>query len=187
MMKKLTNKTDISDGFVDLLSVSMAGADFTDYVSRYRISDWNQILHIPSAHIEIRCPLFVQLNICKFGFSISTRKIRSMKAFVPTIDQIKAKDHETSLEIHANIEATTAALLLNPKTMAYSGCDTFISQIMCPISMYNEIMVSGNLKQWMLFVSQEHLPSTIEPYRKAVEDKLVSHWHYLEERIGVGK
>jgi hypothetical protein len=77
--------------------------------------------------------------------------------------------------------------MLNPKTMAYSGCDTFISQIICPISMYNEIMVSGSLKAWTSFTNRKNLPSTIEPYRQAVENILLTHWHFLDERIGADK
>lgn len=186
-MKKLTNKTESNGGFVDIMSASMTGDDFLDYVNRYKILDWSEILHIPTVHLEIRCPLFVQLNICKYGFSISTRKLKKMEAFIPTIDQIKAKDHEANLEILQSIEQNTNALLMNPKTMQYSGCDSFISQIMCPVSVYNEIMVSGNLKQWILFANQKNLPSTIEPYRQAVADKLLSEWHFMDDRIGAGK
>ena len=188
-MKKLLNKTDVLDkGYVSVISVTLSGNDFLDYVNTYRggvVSE--DALELPHVHIEMKCPLFVQLDLSRFNLRLDIKPTKKMEAFIPTIDQISAKDHDTSLEILNNIKQTTEALMLNPKTMAYSGCDTFISQIICPISMYNEIMVSGSLKAWTSFTNRKNLPSTIKPYRQAVENILLSHWHFLDERIGEGR
>lgn len=177
----------LDKGWVNVISTSMEGNKLLEFSRKYDVGLSDMILDMPRVHLEIKCPLFVQLNMSKFDFKTNIKRSKNMEAFVPTVDQIKAKDHETSLYILENIEKTTEALLMNPKTFSYSGCDTFMAQIICPISMYNQIMVSGSLRQWMYFANQKYLPSTIEPYRQVIEDLLVSYWHYLEGRIGVGK
>ena len=105
------NKIEVLDkGWVNMFSSSMEGNRLLEYVRAYKLEIDEDILDMPQIHMEIKCPLFVQLNLNKFNFRMTIKKSSKMEAFIPTVDQIKAKDHETDVEIQKNIEATTEAL-----------------------------------------------------------------------------
>lgn len=182
---KLTNKINVLDkGYVAAYSLSMGRTEFTELQNLYYngVID-STLLQIPQVHLEIKCPLFVQLNLSKYGIQTTSKIVKEVEAYVPTVDEINAVDLATSEEIQKVISNTTEALLLNPKGLQMDGCNRFISQLICPISMYNTIMSSGNLDQWIRFANQEHLPDSVEQYRKAVAELLLAEWNYLYEYI----
>jgi hypothetical protein len=69
---------------------------------------------------------------------------------------------------------------LNQQGLPMDGADAFTSQILTPISVYSEIIVSGNIRQWVSFVSQKGLPDQVENYRKEIEGILLNEWKNLE-------
>jgi hypothetical protein len=135
--------------------------------------------------MEIRCPLFVQLSISE-QLKCTSRQ-SAVEAFVPSVNDVCAKDLETSRLISKDIEQTTEALLINPKAYQMDGCDIFISQVVSPISVYNTVLASGTLGQWIDYANLEGLPAPIEEYRKVVEQILLSEYDYLWEHIGEKK
>lgn len=184
-MQKLLNKIPVLDkGHVAIISSSMTSSDLQEIQRNYMVgAGFDSLLSMPKIHMSIKCPLFVQLNLVKFGLSFVVKKTKTLESYIPSVSDIAAKDLATSEEIRENMEETSMSLLMNPRAYSYEGCDTFISQILCPISMYNDIVISGDLDQWIRFVQQPFLPSSIDVYRKAVEELLVADWNYLEEKI----
>jgi hypothetical protein len=144
----------------------------------------DQLLVSSYLTVQIKCPLFVQLNLANHLLHIITNKSRqNVSAYITDIGDIGARDLQTSKEILSNIEQTTEALLLNPRAYQSDGCDLFIAQILAPISVYNECLVSGTLQQWLLFINQPHLPAPINEYRKAIKDIIWAEWSEIEELL----
>jgi hypothetical protein len=105
------------------------------------------------------------------------------EAFIPTVADIGAESLSSNEDIQRNIEMTTEALLINPIAYQMDGCDTFISQIISPISVYNVLMVSGSLRQWTSYVLRNNLPASIEAYRKAIESVLLAEYSNMQESV----
>ena len=181
----MLNKIPVLDkGYIAMLSCSMPDKLIQELWQKFTVGYDPQLLTIPTAHIQMRCPLFVQLHFGKYGMNVLTRrKGGKAEAYVPTEVDVSAKDLEASQAIAKDIKQTTDALLLNPKAYQFESCDTFISQVISPISVYNELVVSGTLKQWIEFVSQNNLPGPIEQYREAIEGVLLAEWFTLEKWI----
>ena len=85
--------------------------------------------------------------------------------------------------IAQDINHTTQALLINPKAYQMDGCDIFISQVMSPISIYNTLLVSGSLAQWIDFANKEGLATPIEQYRKTIEEVLLGEYDFLWDQF----
>ena len=181
----MKNQIPVLDkGFVSLLGASLTDENVRHLWRRYTVEFNKQLLAIPTAHIEVRCPLFVQLQFAQHNLHTLVKKKQGKpEAFIPTEVEIQARDLEASQAIAADMKQTTEALLLNPRAYQFEACDTFISQVISPISVYNTLVVSGTLQQWMSFLHQEFLPAPIEAYRKAIEDILVAEWSSLEQWI----
>lgn len=181
----MLNKIPVLDkGHVALMSSSISNEDIKILWTRYTMGFNPQLLQIPTAHLQMKCPLFVQLHLAQFGLStLSEKRYHKVEAYVPTEAEVAAKDLETSQAIAEDINQTTEALLLNPKSYQYEACDIFISQVISPISVYNTLIVSGSLQQWIHFLQQQNLPSPIEEYRKAIEGLLSAEWSMLEKWI----
>ena len=149
---------------------------------RGQLSD--QLLISSYLNIQIKCPLFVQLNLANHLLHITTNKNRQeLSAYIPDLSDIAGKDLQTNQDILNNIEQTTEALLLNPRAYQADGCDMFIAQILSPINIYNECLVSGTLQQWLMFVKQRNLPAPIEQYRRAIEEIIWAEWSEIEELL----
>jgi len=181
------NKLPVLDkGYVALFSNSMGREQFLSVQTGYfRGMVHRRILSMPMIHMEIKCPLFVQLYLTE-SLNAVARRSSAPEAFIPAINDVAAGNLETSEVISKDIEQTTKALLLNPKSYQMDGCDIFISQVISPISVYNTLMVNGTLDQWILAVKGKSLPAPIEQYRKAIEDVLLAEYDFLREHI-VGK
>lgn len=134
---------------------------------------------IANMTVAIKCPLFVQLNLTKFGFRILTGKTEVVEAYVPNETEVKSPDLQINRDIAAVMKQSTEALLLNPLAMQKDGADKFISQVMTPISVYNTLIVHGTLNQWMAYGKQVNLPAPIEAYRDAISDILVAEWKFV--------
>ena len=179
------NKISVLDkGFVSLMSTSndekMLKSIQEEY---YNSATYKQLSDIATATFIVKCPIFVQLFLAsrpEFSFTILSTPSSELEAYVPDESEIGAKPGE-SLAIRKNMQATTAALLINPKAFQHDGCDRFISQVLTPISVYSELIVHGNLSNWVKFLSKTSLPKSIEPYRAAIETFLRSMWTNLDD------
>lgn len=183
----MLNKIPVLDkGYVALVSCSLPRQEFRQVqVQYFRSKVSNQLLSIPQIHMEIRCPLFVQLSLSE-QLKCTSRQ-STVEAFIPSVNDVGAKDLETSNLISKDIEQTTQALLLNPKAYQMDGCDIFISQVISPISVYNTVLISGTLGQWIDYANLEGLPAPVEEYRKVITQILLSEYDYLWEHIGEKK
>lgn len=180
----MLNKIPVLDkGHVALVSCSLPRQQFKEMQTHYFRNQVNNLmLSVPHIHMEIRCPLFVQLSLAERLTCVS--RPSAVEAFTPSVNEVGAKDLETSELISRDIEQTTEALLMNPKAYQMDGCDIFISQVISPISVYNTVLVSGTLGQWIDYANLKGLPAPIEEYRKAVQQVLLSEYDYLWEIIG---
>lgn len=182
----MVNEIPVLDkGYVALLSSSMSRDTFLSLKRDYFKDKLDpRLLDIPTIHLQIKCPLFVQLTFAEHALTyIVNRTQGKPEAFIPTIADVCAKDLEASEAIAEDISQTTDALLINPKAYQSEGCDLFISQVISPISVYNVLVVSGTLSQWLSYISQTNLPAPIAAYRNKIEEAVMSDFHFLKETL----
>jgi hypothetical protein len=181
----MQNKLPVLDkGYVALVSTSLPREEFKSVRARFfhgRTDD--RLLQLPQIHIEIKCPLFVQLSFTETRLTAIPLKGQKPEAYVPTVDEIGARDLESSEQIQEDLKRTSEALLMNPKAYQMDGCDIFVSQISAPISVYNTLIVNGNLQQWLSYINRKDLPTPVEAYRQALADIILAEWDYLWELI----
>lgn len=177
------NKLPVLDkGYAALISTSLPRDEFKSVQARFfhgQVDD--RLLQLPQIHIEIKCPLFVQLSFTETQLTAIPLKRQKPEAYIPTVDEINARDLESSEQIQVDLERTTNTLMHNPRAYQMDGCDTFVSQIVAPISVYNTLIVSGNLKQWVSYINRKDLPKPVEAYRQALADIILAEWDYLWE------
>ena len=186
MSSKLLNKSPVLDkGYVGLFSSSMSMKDISILQKEFFRGQLDpKLLHLPQIHLEIKCPLFVQLTFGESNLaSLAQRNANAPEAYVPSVNDVNAQDLESSEAIQKDIEQTTAALLINPKAYQSENCNIFVSQVISPISVYNTLIVSGSLKDWIGYISQTGLPTPIEAYRRTIEDMLIAEWPLLKDII----
>lgn len=181
---KLLSETPVLDkGHVAQYSCSLSGKEVAE-LSRefFRVKIESRIYQHTQLILKIKCPLFVQLTFSEHGLlNFAQRAGGKPEAFIPNVAEVNAVSLEASEAIQADIEQTTAALLLNPKAYQTENCDLFISQVISPVSVYNVLMVSGNLNQWKSYISQQGLPAPIEAFRKAIEGVVLAEYPFLKD------
>lgn len=178
----LLNKVNVLDkGFVSLVSASGNGRLLQDIQDEYFKTKVNpNLLKIASATFIIKCPIFVQLNLHKYNLDVIITPCSDVEAYIPTVDLIDGDSLEDREGMQKYIQQTTEALLLNQQAMPLDGGSDFTSQLLIPISVYNKIIVHGNLKQWLDFVKQKNLPKEMELYRANIESLLEVEWRNLK-------
>jgi hypothetical protein len=174
----LLNKVSVLDkGFVAPLCFSGNGRLLQEIQDEYFKTRANlKLLDISSASLIIKCPLFVQLNLSQYGFNIIATPSNNVEAYIPDVSMIEGESIEDKNEIHRYISMTTEALILNHTGIKMDGASSFTSQLLTPITVYNEIIVSGNIKKWSEYVRQKNLPKEIELYRSNIEFLLTQEW-----------
>jgi hypothetical protein len=181
---RLLNQIPVLDkGFVAGLAFHMSDKDIEYvWIDLRRGAFKAELLDMAQATLVIKCPLFVHLWLAEFSFTVvKCKQDGELDAYTPDVSDIQTGDLGLDRDIGQDIAATQAALLINPKAYRQDGCEKFISQVNTPISVYNQLVVSGSLKTWMDLVSTEKLPKPIEAYRKAIEDVLLTEWNKLHE------
>lgn len=178
----LLNKNTVLDkGFVAPLSFTGNGKLLQDLQDHYFKANTNiKLLNIASATLVIKCPLFVQLNLSQYGLDIISTPSYGVEAYTPDlsmIDGVELKDKERVVEY---IKKTTDALLINKDGMELDGVDRFTSQLLMPITVYNELIVHGSLGNWLVYLKQNQLPKELEGYRCQIKDCLEAEWKNLE-------
>ena len=187
LVNSLSNKIPVLDkGFVTLLSSSMDSKLFEEVSSQFMNGQSvdPRILDINTAHMLIKCPLFVQLSFSDIGLSCISQRQSSIEVYHPNVNEIGAKTLKDSEEIADHMKQTSDAIIMNSGTYKMDGCDTFISQINSPISVYNILLVTGTLSQYVKYCSKNNLPQPIEAYRAAIKDILLANWNSLWSVVG---
>lgn len=186
----LLNQIPVLDkGSVSLLNSSLTYEQFKTlhaeiFRKAHKDSPDTRLLDACSVHIKAVCPLFVQMTFPEHNLTyITYRTQEKPQAYIPTVSEVNAQDLEASEAIQKDIEQTTAALLLNPQAYQMERCDLFVSQVISPVSVYNTIIITGNLSQWLRYLSQVGLPSPIEAYRRAIEDAISGEYPFIKEML----
>ena len=174
----LLNKENVLDkGFVAPLEFSGNGRLLQDIQDEYFRTKTNmKLLKLSSATLVIKCPLFVQLNLQQHGLDVITTPSDDIEAYIPDVSMIEGESLDDRQHMAAYIQATTEALILNAKAMPMDGGSEWTAQMLMPISVYNENIVTGRLEQWVSYIKQKKLPKEMELYRKAIEETLTVEW-----------
>ena len=168
----------LDDGYVVLLS-GIDNSTLKYILQKYSKNDQPYLLYkMIIFHLEIRCPIFVQLALC--GVGVQCRPMHNIRitAYIPTIEEINGPDHETNQQIQRDIEQTTEALVINTRAYTEDGCDTFVAQTVAPISTYNNLFISMSLAD-IIELCRVNLPRPIAAYVTAIRDALHAHCNYL--------
>lgn len=174
----------LDKGHVDLISASVSGQQLVAMIHKFNRGLFEpRFLDVPQLAIEIKCPLFVQLHLSNYNIYLITAKSTNLEAYVPTVDEIGTPLLEDAVAIQASLQQTSEALLLNPKAYQMDKCDSFISQVNAPISVYNTLVGYSKLSSWLMFIKAKGLPKPIEAYRKAVEDIVMAEWADIKPHL----
>lgn len=143
----------------------------------------SDFLKIASATLYIKCPLFIQLQLSKYGFIITQIPALEdkLEVYIPDETEIGSPDLETNRVISDDINRTSEALLINPQAYQADGCDRFISQVITPVNTYTEILVHGTLEQWLAYLSQDKLPKPCEMFLTTIQGILLAEWDNIKE------
>jgi thymidylate synthase ThyX len=181
----LLNKINVLDkGFVAPLVVSGDGRLLQDIQDHYFKTKTNlKLLELCNVSLVIKCPLFVQLNLSQYGLSIITTPSDNVEAYIPDLSMIDGESLEDKQEIARYIEITTEALLLNHKGLMMDGGSKFTAQLLTPITVYNELIVTGKLNNWLNFLRQKKLPKELDLYRSAVHNVISTGWRNLDQLV----
>lgn len=179
----LLNKLNVLDkGFVALIDSSGNAKLLQELQDHYFKTKVNmKLLELCSATLVIKCPLFVQMNLSQFGFTVVNTPSDEVEAYIPDISSVSAETLEDRQRMVNYIQATTEALLLNHKGFSMDGADSFTSQMLTPINVYNELIVSGNIRQWVNYLNQRNLPKPLFSFQETVENCLLAEWKNLEK------
>jgi len=177
----LNRRNCLDKGYVALISSSNGGVTLGNIsLDMLRGVPVEELVHLASATMAIKCPLFVQLSLSKFGFDIINMPVDAVEAFIPDLTDIDSGDMEIDKEIAADLTRTTHALLINPIAYQKDGCDPFVSQVVTPISVYNELIVHGSLERWMKFLKSKDIPFVAKDYWNAVHEILTNEWKNIK-------
>ena len=184
-MKLLNEHPVLDKGYVAQHSCAPSGLELTDLSKEFFRGKFDdRLFNTTTVLLKIKCPLFVQLTFQERGLlAIAKRGDTKPEAFIPNVSQVNAQNLEASEAIQRDIQQTTEALLLNPSAYQMEHCDLYISQVISPISLYNVLIVSGSLTQWMGYLTQQGLPVPIEAYRKAIENVLLAEYPLLRDKL----
>lgn len=142
-----------------------------------------QLWDIATLTLEIRCPLFVQLFFQQFDLKVINIVEKEVECYIPDVSEINSGDHLLDKDIADYMTQTLESLTINSKAMETDGVDRFISNVLMPIGVYNTILVSGNLKQWMELIKKKS-PAPISAYRDAIYTVAGVEWEELDIFMG---
>lgn len=181
----LLNKNNILDkGFVAPLCFNGGGRLLQDLQDHYFKANVNvKLLNISTATLVIKCPLFVQLNLSQYGLDIISTPSDDIEAYTPDLSMIEGESLEDREGVVEYINRTTDALLLNNRGMMVDGVDKFTSQLLMPITVYNELIVHGSLADWLVYLKQNKLPKELEAYRCQIKEVLKTEWKNVDSLL----
>lgn len=170
-------KRVLDKGEVALLSSSNDSNELRNICSVFLNGKSNlELMKIANATMMIKCPLFVQLDLSRFDFKIIDIKTDNIEAYIPNVGEIGAKSVEEKRRMYRYFDQTINALILNAKGLPMDGCDSFIAQTTMPVSIYNRLIVHGDLTTWLKYTRRKGLPSPVEAYRTMIHNIVSAHW-----------
>lgn len=185
----ILNENKVLDkGFVAPICFSGGGRLLQDLQNHYFKANVNmKLLSIASATLAIKCPLFVQLNLSQYGFDIISTPSGDVEAYTPDLSMVNAGSLADKERVVEYISKTTDALLINKEGMALDGVDKFTTQLLMPITIYNELIVHGSLTNWLVYLKQDKLPKELEAYRCQILEVLKTEWKNVESLLKLAR
>ena len=181
-MKPLNSIDALDKGWVSLISVSNDGKVLKHLYDDYFHTMINKELwQLASMTLLIKCPLFKQLHLSKHNLRIIQMPSKEeLETYIPDVSDISTGNLEDDREIVAYMKQTIESMLIAPKALQEDKCDKFVSQVLTPISVYNEILVHGTLSDWLTYIKQKRLPKQLESYRVVIENIMHAEWKDLD-------
>lgn len=166
----------LDKGYVALIDTCNNSTKIKEIMGEYRQAQMPLIEQVCSMTLLFKCPLFVQLHLSSYGFTIVNLNVDGLEAYCPNEGEIMSSTAENNRLIAEDISRTTDALLINPSAYATDGCDSFVSQVICPVSTYTTILVHGSLSEWKKYSSQIRVPGPMQHYVHASAQLLRSEF-----------
>lgn len=169
--------TCLDKGYVALFDSTCNFSKLADLYRNEVFKTSTPLRSFGSMTLLIKCPLFVQLNLSRFAFKITTAdNLKDVEAYIPSGPEVGSPDRQLSNDIADDIERTTKALLINPLAYQKDGADRFTSQITSPINIYTTLLVQGNHDEWVKYTNQQDLPGQIKIYVDNIKQILEAEW-----------
>lgn len=181
----LLNKIPVLDkGYVALRGCSLNGEEMRAIEKdHYKGKINRQLWDVATLTLEIRCPLFVQLFFQQFNLQVINTVEKDVEYYSPDVSEMNTGDHSVDLEVSSYIKQTSESLTITSKAMEQDGVDRFMANIVMPISVYNTVLVSGSLNQWIQLMKKK-TPAPISAYRDAIYTVAGVEWEELDLFIG---
>lgn len=177
------NKIDVLDiGYVALVSVSNNGKTLKGlYDDYFRTKINRELWALASMTLLVKCPLFKQLHLSKHNLRIIQMPGKEeLETYIPDMSEIGTGSAKDDKSMSDYLKQTLESMLIAPKALQEDKCDKFISQVITPISVYNEIIVHGTLADWLKYIKQQRLPKQLESYRAVIEGIMAAEWQQLD-------
>jgi hypothetical protein len=176
----LFNKHHLLDnGYIAIAGYSIEPNKYRGIIKEFTRTRKAKPHMLDTVHVSvlIKCPLFVKTFILEsVKPNCITSKTLQPEAYKPTLNEIKSGNHETDTLIADDISRTTEALLINPKAYQSDACDIFISQVISPISVYVESLMSASLVDWGKLLVRNDLPAPIQIYVSTLKEIIAAEW-----------
>jgi hypothetical protein len=179
----LLSKINVLDhGYVGLLSTGCTGKTIKAIEDLYFKAAINrEFWKMANATFIMKVPLFVQVFLSQFDLKLTPLHHQEEPvAYVPDESEINSGTNDDDREIVKHMKDTVDSLFITSKAYQQDKCDKFLSHIVTPISVYNEIVVHGDLRSWLELLRRKKLPKPIEAYRSAIEELLKVEWKDIE-------
>lgn len=182
----MLNKLPVLDkGYVALLDSSLNG------ITLKQIQDDNfkgkinrELFEHSSLTLQIRCPIFFNKFLLQRKVKIASIPDENIECYVPDVSELHTGSVETNKEIHEHMKQTAEALILTAKAFEQDGLDKHMSQNLMPISVYNTVIASASLLDWMRVVcSKRKLPYPIQAYTDVIYEAMEAEWPKLHTYI----
>lgn len=181
------NKLPVLDkGFVAFVASGMDDKTLAKLFQHYNKGNINpEFIRMATVTLVFKCPLFVNMFLYRFGLNIvgvePADSNKEIEFFTPDEGQIRTTEGMDATEIRKHMEYMTGVLKVTQAGYVKDGCDHFVSQVNLPISVYNEVVVSGTLDQWIRFFRSKNLPSPIESYRQTSYNIVKADFRNLDQ------
>ena len=147
-----------------------------------------KLISFSSATMIVKAPVFVILHLIN-EYDLSVLNVipdanHQIECYIPNESEISASDVNTSKDIKDHMKQTSESLVLTQEGYKKDGCDHFVAQVNMPLSVYNEVVISGSLDKWLRFLKAKQLPKPLESYRETIYDVLKADFPNINVLMG---
>jgi hypothetical protein len=182
----ILNKLPALDkGYVALIDSSLSGKVLSALEEEHFNGKINRdLLGSAQMTLQVRCPIFFQLFLQQFNVKVINTIEKDIQCYTPDVSEISTGDASVDDDISKHMKATIEALCITSKAFQKDGLDKFMSHNLMPISVYNTVIITASLSEWIRVVSSKKtLPYPIEVYTDHIKDILEAEWPKLSTYI----